>query len=150
MKKSRQEEKHVRLDAPPASGTVVFDTNDAQWSTATFGTFKGVDFDAILDPTNEFEAVLIEMVKMHRLKSQQYGARGDKLQNFYNMALAEGITPLTACQHVSAKHRSVIKEYVLASTPEDHPDHTPATDDAFLDDAVYGVLRKILYDRELQ
>lgn len=149
MQKSRRKEKHVKLVAPPASGNVVFDANDAQWSTATFGTFKGADFDAILDPTDEFEAVLIEMVRMHRLKSRQYGARGDKLRNFYNMAEAEGITPLTACQHVSAKHRSVIKEYLLASTPENHPDHTPGTDDAFLDDPVYAVLRKILYDREI-
>lgn len=106
-----------------------------------------------LNPDDEFERVLIQLAETHRLKSKDYGARGDKLQNFYNMAAAEGISPLTACRHVSAKHRSVIKEYLLATERfelvGEHPAHTRATDDAFLDDAVYGVLAKILYDREV-
>jgi len=97
----------------------------------------------VLDPEDEFERIVSEMVEMHRTKSKAYGARGDKLQNFYNIADAQGIGPLTACEHLAAKHASVIREYV---NDEGAP-ATKYTDDAFLDRAVYSVLSKILYER---
>lgn len=96
----------------------------------------------VLDSSDEFESIVGKMVEMHRTKSKAYGARGDKLQNFYNIADAEGISPLTASEHLAAKHKSVIKEFVNSDAA-----HTKYTDDAFLDRAVYAVLSMILYER---
>jgi hypothetical protein len=64
----------------------------------------------VLDPTDEFESILCLMTKMHRTKSAMYGARGDKMANFYNVAKSEGITPLQAVSALGAKHRSVKRE----------------------------------------
>jgi xylose isomerase len=104
-----------------------------------------VDSDAVvLDPTDEFERVLIEMTNMNRIKSTMYGARGDKMANFYNVAKAEGITPLQAVSALGAKHRSVKREIIWGG----RNGYDNAGDDAFIDDCVYAVLAKMMYDRE--
>lgn len=97
----------------------------------------------ILDPEDEFEVILIEMAHMHRAKTKLYGARGDSMANFYNVAQAEGITPLQAVSYLGAKHRSVKKEI----TQRNRPGYDVAGDDASRDDAVYAVLWKMMYER---
>lgn len=96
----------------------------------------------VLDPNDEFESVLADMVSMHREKTKAYGARGDALQNFYNIAAAEGISPIAAAEYLAAKHKSVIREFVNGDQV-----HNKYSDDAFLDRAVYAVLSLILYRR---
>ncbi len=67
----------------------------------------------------------------------------EPFQNFYNAAASESITPLQASRYFGAKHRSVKLEFVKAGGIK----HTKSTDDAFIDDAVYAVIDKVLYDR---
>jgi len=97
----------------------------------------------VLDPTDEFERILIGMAEMHRVKTALYGARGDSMANFYNVAQAEGITPLQAVSALGAKHRSVKREITWGGREP----HDGAGDDAAIDDCVYSVLWHMMYDR---
>ena len=97
-----------------------------------------------LDPTDEFEAVLIEMVAMHRRKRAIYGSETDALQNFYNIAATTGVSPMMAAEVLGGKHASVIKMLLAGHKLG----KTTATDDAVTDRAVYAVLAKVLYSRD--
>ena len=96
-----------------------------------------------LDASDEFEGVVMEIVKLHRQKAIQYGAAGgDPLQNFYDNSAATGLSPRTCCEVLLGKHASQIKKYLLDGV------HTAGTDDAYHDRAVYSILALILYMRE--
>lgn len=95
-----------------------------------------------LDPNSEFEAALIDMVRMHREKAAAYGTDKDPMQNFYNIAGITFATPLQACEVLLAKHASVVKGFLESGKIDKY------SDDAFLDRAVYGVLSMVLYARE--
>lgn len=96
-----------------------------------------------LDPKDEFEACLIDMVKMHREKKQGYGTATDSLANFYVAARIEGSTPIDALDGFVLKHDAVYDMWKEKAT------RTPTkySDDAVLDKAVYAVLRFVLYRR---
>ena len=100
-----------------------------------------------LDPDNEFESAIIEIVSMHRAKAEHYASDHDPCGNFGEIAKAEDITPLQACHHLGAKHRNQAKRFVNEGLAAER---TSYTDDAFLDGAVYGVLDLILYRRQVK
>ena len=96
----------------------------------------------MLNPKDEFEAAIMEIVATHREKAKYYGSERDSMQNFYNIAGITFCGPLQACEVLMAKHGSVIKDWVGSEN-----ESNPYTDDAYNDRAVYGVLAKVLYKR---
>jgi hypothetical protein len=100
-----------------------------------------------LDPEIEFDAVLIEMKKMHDLKSQGYGSNDEPLQNFYDVGRQMGITPFEASEVLLAKHQSAIKQWLAKRDPIDGLVKTSTSDDALIDRAVYAVISRVLYGR---
>jgi len=96
----------------------------------------------VLDPKNEFEAVLIEIVEMHRKKAALYGSTDDEHWNFYEAANRLGITPIDACDAFTAKHEAAWKRWKMGDR-----ERTAGSDDASIDLSVYGVIRRVLYKR---
>ena len=96
-----------------------------------------------LDPKDEFEAILISIAEHHRVKRAEYGSDTDPLQNFYDIAEEENITPLQACDVLGSKHRSFLKQWKRRGEAT-----ASYVDDAYLDRAVYDILALQLYQRE--
>lgn len=113
-----------------------------------------------LDPKDEFESVLIDLVQFQRTKRAQYGSDQDFLWNFYEIGRASNLTPLRAGEVLKNKHESALRKWwqdfdedqardrMIGSFegPAD-PLPTGASDDAYMDRAVYGILLLILYRR---
>lgn len=99
-----------------------------------------------LNPDNEFEAALANIVAMHRVKGEQYGSKQDPLQNFYDSAEALSESPLFACEALLQKHQSRLKKW-FALPRNRRKTSDPGVDDAFLDRAVYAVIALVLYQR---
>lgn len=98
----------------------------------------------LLDEDDPFESILIDLVKTNRVKGMQYGdAGGDPFHNFYEIALATGLSPRQVCEVLLQKHQGQIKKYFGSRT------HTPGVDDAMIDRAVYAIISIELYRREL-
>jgi hypothetical protein len=97
----------------------------------------------VLDPNDEFEAAVIELVRMHRTKSVMYGSEGDSLGNFYDAANALAITPLGAAIAFHAKHGARLTKWLRDGQPED----APGVDDMFVDRAVYSIIELCLWHR---
>ena len=99
-----------------------------------------------LDPNNEFERVLIEMVQMHRDRAAGYGSDDDEHWNFYNAAHRLGCSPIEALDAFVAKHEAAWLRWKLNS-PQGERTSSKYSDDASLDMAVYAVIRRVLYLR---
>lgn len=102
----------------------------------------------ILDDTDEFEAVLIDLVKHQREKRKQYGSDKDFLWNFYNIAERCHLTPLKVGELLKSKHETTLEKWWGTYGTSINPAHTPGSDDAYIDRAVYAILNLILYRRE--
>lgn len=97
-----------------------------------------------LDPKNEFEAAVMQIVETHRVKAKQYGRDGEDHQNFYDIADLEACSPLQACDNLLAKHISFLKQHKWRDGESD-PNYVA---DAYLDRAVYSLIALVLYRRE--
>lgn len=96
-----------------------------------------------LNPDDEFEATIMQIVEHHRVKKAEYGDEGDSNQNFYDIAEMENVTPLMACDILLAKHQSFLKQWKRRGEAT-----ASYVDDAYLDRAVYSILALVLYKRE--
>ena len=97
-----------------------------------------------LNEDDPFERILVDLVKTNRVKGMQYGdAEGDPFNNFYENALATGLSPRQVCEVLLQKHQGQIKKYFMSGA------HTPGVDDAMIDRAVYAIISIELYRREL-
>lgn len=101
------------------------------------------DDAVVLDPEDEFEAILISYVKMFRVKKAQYASDDDGLVNFSRIARIEGITPLQAISVLSAKHHSLKREL----TWNGRAAFDAGADDASIDDGVYAIIWSMMYER---
>lgn len=102
-----------------------------------------------LDSANEFEAVLIDIVSMHRIKAASYGSDSDPMYNFVIGGDATNQTPLRYGEALMQKHSGAIRQWFgRHQDPKTNPKHTPTSDDGFLDRAVYAVLQLALYRRD--
>lgn len=101
---------------------------------------KPVEF---LNPDNELEAALIDIVRMHREKSGAYATEEDTFQNFLDIANQTGTHPMEAADTLLAKHQAYITKCARNWT---YPDNK-YTHDAYLDRAVYGIIAYCLYLR---
>jgi len=89
-----------------------------------------------LDPSEPFEAVLIDMVKVNRKKRADYAHDGDPWSNFRFTAGVLGIEPQDAAIHNVAQ--KLARLTALRSNGRDPQNE--AVLDTYLDLAVYGVI----------
>jgi len=101
-----------------------------------------------LDPSDEFEATLMQLAEHHRVKRAQYGSEEDAMENFYLIAEMEACSPLQACDSLFAKHQAFLTMH-KRRLQEDLDSDPKYVEDAYLDRAVYGILSLCLYRREL-
>lgn len=102
----------------------------------------------LLNPEDEFEAVVIDVVKMHRRKSAQYGTDTDPLDNFAVGAFQTSSTPLRYGETLLAKHSGALRNWFAREA--DHgrdPQPNTGSDDGFIDRAVYSLIQLVLYRR---
>jgi hypothetical protein len=97
----------------------------------------------VLNPEDEFEALVMAMVQTHREKSVSYGAADDSLQNFYDISTVMGIAPLDAAETLKSKHEARLMKWRRDGRPE----KDPGVDDAYKDIAVYAMIAWTLYLR---
>lgn len=104
--------------------------------------------DIILDPTNEFEAALIDIVQTFRAKSVGYAGEDDPFFNFVEAARSLGTTPLRQGEALLAKHSAALRKW-WQSEPAvaRNPTATSFSDDGYLDRAVYSIILLVLYQR---
>lgn len=96
----------------------------------------------VLNPDDEFEAVLIAIANTHRAKTEGYGSEEDSLANFAVAARIEGTTPLDAMDGFVLKHQAAYDMWKQGDRKKNK-----YSDDAVIDQAVYGVIRVVLYKR---
>ena len=102
----------------------------------------------ILNPDDEFEGVLVDIVKLHRKKSQAYGTDSDPLDNFTVGAFATNTTPLRYLEALLAKHSGAIRNWFRREVDYSRdPQPTAASSDGYIDRAVYSVIACVLYRR---
>jgi hypothetical protein len=102
----------------------------------------------VLNPDDEFEAVLLDMIKMHRKKSVAYGSDEDPFHNFYDSADMAETTPLRECESFMRKHLAALKNWWRSEqTVTMNPVPNRYSDDGYLDRAVYSVIALVLYRR---
>jgi len=96
-----------------------------------------------LNPDDEFEATLIEMVRVHRFKKSVYGSNEDPFANFYDAAHHLAMTPLEAAIAFHGKHDAKMTKWLRDGQPTD----APGMEDMFIDRAVYSVIELALWNR---
>lgn len=101
----------------------------------------------VLDPNNSFEAVLIEMVKTHREKAQDYAGDGHPNQNFYDSGYQLQLTAGHSCETLIATKQARLR--VLLPNLWANSDSKPSNEsirDTLLDRAVYSVIALTILD----
>lgn len=103
----------------------------------------------VLNPENEFERAVMDLVKTHRAKSQVYGG-SDPYANFYMGAMMSDTTPLRQVEALKNKHEAALQLwYSRHQDFASDPDATTGSDDAMLDRAVYSIIALVLYRRSM-
>jgi hypothetical protein len=102
-----------------------------------------------LNPADEFESVLIDMASTYRKKGAHYGDKdGDPLWNFNAGAEVTNTTPQRYVESLMAKHSMALRQWFKRVTNSTvNPKPTVASDDAYMDRAVYAVIANVLYRR---
>lgn len=108
------------------------------------------DVSIILDPDNDFEAVLIEMVQTSRRKRADYAGDGEEdhpWQNFYDSAYQLSNTAGHSVETLIATKQARLR--VLLPKFWHSPTHDPRNEpivDTLLDRAVYSVIAVCLWN----
>jgi hypothetical protein len=97
-----------------------------------------------LDKDNEFEAALIEMVKLHRAKSHDYAGDDDPYQNFYDTSTQVNTPAGQSCEVFIAQKAARLKQLVYRTKRKPKNE---AVRDTIRDRAVYSVIALVLFDR---
>lgn len=96
----------------------------------------------MLDPASEFEAALIEVVEMFRVKNGGYARPGmDLFQGFTDIANDTEQRPIVVAEVLMSKHRLSVRRH-LSNWERDKQ-----TDDGFSDRVVYSIIALCLYRR---
>jgi len=100
-----------------------------------------------LNPDNDFEAVLIQMVKTHRAKGHDYAGDDHPNQNFYDSAYQLSLTGGHAVEAListkQARLRILLPRLWKSRTAK--PANEPIRD-TLLDRAVYSVIALTIWD----
>lgn len=100
-----------------------------------------------LNPSNAFEAVLIQMVEMHRKKAADYAGDAHPNSNFYNSGQQLGLTGGHACEVLIATKQARLR--VLLPKFWGQEGSGPVNegiDDTLLDRAVYSVIALTIWN----
>jgi hypothetical protein len=95
------------------------------------------------DTCPEWYDAVMSASNMHLQKSKVYGDKVDPYMNFKLGAIITHTTPLDQGEALMAKHQSAITLWRGRELP-----HNEASDDSYIDRAVYGIINLILYRRE--
>jgi len=107
-------------------------------------SFVASDPDLGLDPNDEFEAILLEILQMHRKKSKDYGSNEDPYANV-SASREFGVQPWVGAlireNDKTTRIKSFIKKRALANE---------SLEDSLIDKAVYSIIALLLYRRSEQ
>jgi hypothetical protein len=107
-----------------------------------------------LDPEDPFEAILLDMVTLHRKKKKAYGTEVNPLSNFDECALdvpLMGYSPFLDCYTMVVRKVKRIKNLLNRALGDPRAIDTAGTEDfedSLIDLAVYSVLLIELYRRD--
>jgi len=99
--------------------------------------------DITLDPNDQFEAVVMEMVRTNRKKRADYAGDGHIFQNFYDSAYQLGLTPGYSVETLVATKQSRLR---VLGVEDKRIVNNESKRDTILDRAVYSVIALALYD----
>lgn len=103
--------------------------------------------DVVLDPEEPFEAILIQLVKTHRLKRQDYAGNDHPNQNFYDSAYQLSQTAGHSVEGLIATKQARLR--ILLPTLWQNPNAKPNNEgirDTLLDRAVYSGIALTIWD----
>lgn len=107
---------------------------------------SGAGDSLTLDPSNPFEAVLADMLAMHRKKARDYAGDAHPNANFYHSGAQIGLTAGHSVEQLIATKQARLR--VLLPNFWASEDDIPANEsieDTLLDRAVYSVLAMTIY-----
>lgn len=96
-----------------------------------------------LDPKDPFESVVIEMVKLNRLKRNDYAGDDDPWQNFYDSAEQVNDTAGKSVETLIATKQARLKQLLWTGRKAKNE----SVRDTILDRAVYSVIALSIFDR---
>jgi hypothetical protein len=101
------------------------------------------DNSVLLNPDNPFEAVLVEMVRLHRAKSNDYARDDDPLINFRLSADQVQAVPGLSCEVLIGTKQARLREllWTRGKTPKNE-----SVRDTLIDRCVYSVIAVELFD----
>jgi len=99
--------------------------------------------DITLDPTDPFEAVVMEMVRLNRKKRSDYAGDGHIFQNFYDSAYQLGLTPGHSVETLVATKQARLR---VLGVEDKRIVENETKRDTILDRAVYSAIAVALYD----
>lgn len=102
-----------------------------------------------LNEDNDFEAILIKMVEMHRMKAKDYAGNDHPNQNFYDSAYQLSLTGGHSVETLIATKQARLR--VLLKQLWDDSDFRPTNEgiyDSLLDRAVYSVIAMTIWDEQ--
>lgn len=89
-----------------------------------------------LDPNDEFESAIMQLVQMQRKKKADYALDNDRWSNFREAGSAVGISPLQGIDYMVATKQARLK----ALRSNGRAPSNESVVDTYLDRAVYAVL----------
>ncbi len=99
-----------------------------------------------LDPSNDFESVLIKMVETSRAKRKDYAGGGHPWQNFYDSAYQLSFTAGHSVEQLIATKQARLRVLLPQMwNQEGSPLNEPIID-TLLDRAVYSVIAMCLFE----
>jgi hypothetical protein len=99
--------------------------------------------DITLDPSDEFERKLIEMVKLSRLKRHDYAGDDDPWQNFYDSAEQVNDTAGKSVETLIGTKQARLRQLLF----KNRQPKNESVRDTILDRAVYSVIALCIFDR---
>lgn len=96
-----------------------------------------------LDPTDPFERILIEAVRLNRKKRHDYSAGEDPWQNFYDSAVQVNDTPGKSVETLIATKQARLRSLLFTGKEPANE----AIRDTLIDRLVYSVIAISLFDR---
>lgn len=105
--------------------------------------------EVTLDPDNDFEAVMIAMVKKHREKSQDYSGNDHTNQNFYDSAYQLGLTAGHSVEQLIATKQARLR--ILIPRFWKSKAAVPVNEgivDTLIDRAVYSVIAITIWEED--
>lgn len=121
---------------------------DTEWPVSSpypLMPYLGTNVSIELNPNNAFEAAIIKMVEMHRMKAIDYTGKSHPNQNFYDSAYQLSQTGGHSVEQLIATKQSRLRVLLPKHWTDGNAPVNEGLDDTFLDRAVYSVIAMTLW-----